>query len=109
MVFAIGIGALVLPLIASFDKNAKCLLSRAANGTDILNTGTNTLETMSGICTNPPPTTSDGDHTWIFGTGCGSGPCTINTTQEKGKVYFVDKAPMYQPNYSKYSPILQHS
>jgi hypothetical protein len=89
MIFAIGIGALSSTPNASFDRNAKCLLARVANANDILNTGTNTLETMSGVCTNPPLTTSDGDQYLDLRDGC-SGPCTINTTQEKGKVYIVD-------------------
>ena len=89
MVFAIGIGALSSTPNASFDRNAKCLLARVANATDILNTGTNTLETISGVCTNPPLTTSDGDQYLELRDGC-SGPCNIDTTQEKGKVYIVD-------------------
>jgi von Willebrand factor type A domain len=89
MVFAIGIGAISSTPNASFDRNAKCLLARVANANDILNTGTNTLETMSGVCTNPPLTTSDGDQYLDLRDGC-SGSCTIDTTQEKGKVYIVD-------------------
>jgi Putative Flp pilus-assembly TadE/G-like/von Willebrand factor type A domain len=93
LVFAIGIGAINNSQPnASFDKHAKCLLSRIANANDILNTGTNTLETMGSVCTNPqtPPNTSDGDTYADLRDGCGSAPCTINTTQEKGKVYIVD-------------------
>ncbi len=52
LVFAIGIGAISGTPNASFDKNAKCLLARVANATDILNTGNNTLESMSAVCTN---------------------------------------------------------
>jgi hypothetical protein len=92
LVFAIGIGAISSTPNASFDKHAKCLLSRIANANDILNTGTNTLETMSSVCTNPqtPPNTSDGDTYADLRDGCSSGPCVIDTTQEKGKVYIVD-------------------
>jgi hypothetical protein len=60
-----------------------------ANANDILNTGNNTLETMSGVCTIPPLQTSDGDLYPELRDGC-TGACTIDTTQEKGKVYIVD-------------------
>jgi hypothetical protein len=89
LVFAIGIGALSSTPNASFDTNAKCLLARIANANDILNTGTNTLENMSGVCTIPPLQTSDGDQYPELRDGC-SGACTTDTTQEKGKVYIVD-------------------
>jgi hypothetical protein len=65
---------------------------RIANATDLLNTGNNTIESMNTNCTPPPPTYNDHDtyadlrNFWP----CGTGPC-INTTQEKGKVYFVDQ------------------
>ena len=81
-----------VPRMQSFDKHGKCMLLRAANGTDLLNTGNNTVESINTICTPPPPTYSDNDtyaelrNFWP----CGSGPC-INSTQEKGKVYFVDQ------------------
>jgi hypothetical protein len=93
LVFAIGIGAINNSQPnASFDKHAKCLLSRIANANDILNTGTNTLETMRSVCTNPqtPPAYSDGDTYADLRDGCGSAPCVIDSTQEKGKVYIVD-------------------
>jgi hypothetical protein len=92
LVFAIGIGAInTSQPNASFDKHAKCLLSRIANANDILNTGTNTLETIASVCTNPqtPPLLSDGDTYVDLRDGC-SGACTIDATQEKGKVYIVD-------------------
>ncbi len=92
--FAIGIGQDTTGLNPNqrFDKYAKCMLLRAANGTELLNTGNNSLESINTICTPPPPTYSDNDtyaelrNFWP----CGSGPC-INSTQEKGKVYFVDQ------------------
>jgi Putative Flp pilus-assembly TadE/G-like/von Willebrand factor type A domain len=90
--FAIGIGQIDSVPNKSFDKYAKCMLLRAANGTELLNTGNNTLESINTICTPPPPTYSDGDtyadlrNHWPSCTG----PC-INSTQEKGKVYFVDQ------------------
>jgi hypothetical protein len=92
--FAIGIGQDTAGLNPNqrFDKYAKCMLLRAANGTELLNTGNNTLESINTICTPPPPTYSDNDtyaelrNFWP----CGAGPC-INSTQEKGKVYFVDQ------------------
>ena len=92
--FAIGIGQDTAGLNPNqrFDKYAKCMLLRAANGTELLNTGNNTLESINTICTPPPPTYSDNDtyaelrNFWP----CGAGPC-IDSTQEKGKVYFVDQ------------------
>jgi hypothetical protein len=92
--FAIGIGQDTPGLNPNqrFDKYAKCMLLRAANGTELLNSGNNTLESINTICTPPPPTYSDGDtyadlrNHWPSCTG----PC-INSTQEKGKVYFVDQ------------------
>ena len=92
--FAIGIGQDTSGLNPNqrFDKYAKCMLLRAANGTELLNTGNNSLESINTICTPPPPTYSDGDtyadlrNHWPSCTG----PC-INSTQEKGKVYFVDQ------------------
>jgi hypothetical protein len=91
LVFVIGIGALSGTPNASFDRNARCLLARIANATDILNTGNNTLQSITTVCSPPPDTLSDGDtyadlqDSWP----CGAGPC-INDTQEKGKVYVVD-------------------
>jgi uncharacterized protein YegL len=94
LVFAIGIGQDTSGLNPNqrFDKYAKCMLLRAANATELFNTGNNTLESINTVCTPPPPTYSDNDtyaelrNFWP----CGSGPC-INSTQEKGKVYFVDQ------------------
>jgi hypothetical protein len=94
LVFAIGIGQDTTGLNPNqrFDKYAKCMLLRVANGTELLNTGNNTLESINTICTPPPPTYSDGDtyadlrNHWPSCTG----PC-INSTQEKGRVYFVDQ------------------
>jgi Flp pilus assembly protein TadG len=91
--FAIGIGTEVSsPANASFDKHAKCMLLRSANGTELLNTGNNTVQSINTLCTPPPPSYDDGDtyaelrNHWPSCTG----PC-INSTQEKGKVYFVDQ------------------
>ena len=93
LVFAIGIGSVVAsPANASFDKHAKCMLLRTANGTDLVNTGNNTVESIGTVCTPPPPSYSDGDTYAELRTDWPScaGPC-INSTQEKGKVYFVDQ------------------
>jgi len=74
----------------SVDANAKCLLARVANATDILNAATGVVETLTDVC-NAKFTTIDGDthadlvESWP----CAAGPC-IDSTQEKGKVYFVD-------------------
>jgi hypothetical protein len=92
LIFAIGIGALSSTPNASFDKNAKCLLTRIANATGVLNTGNNTVESITTVCSPPPATYSDGDtyqdlqDNWP----CGAGPC-INDTQETGKVYVIDQ------------------
>ncbi len=91
VVFAIAIGRPDPTPNYSLDRNAKCLLARIANATDIINTGTSTLETMSTLCQAPADTTSDGDtHADLQeGWPCGTGPC-IDNSQEKGKVYVVD-------------------
>jgi Flp pilus assembly protein TadG len=89
--FAIAIGKkdLANPQ-QSLDENAKCLLARMANATDILNAATGVVETMTSMC-NAYFTSSDGDtHAdLVQGWPCGAGPC-IDTTQQKGKVYVVD-------------------
>jgi len=92
LVFAIGIGTDAGIPNARFDKYAKCMLVRAANGTDLLNTGNNTVETINAVCTPSPPIYSDNDTyaDLLNGWPCGAGPC-INDTQEKGKVYIVDQ------------------
>ncbi len=93
LVFAIGIGTIVANQPnASFDKYAKCMLLRAANGTDLLNTGNNTVESINTVCTPPPPLLIDSDTYAELLTNWPScaGPC-INSTQEKGKVYVVDQ------------------
>jgi hypothetical protein len=76
---------------SSLDANAKCMLARMANATDILNANTGVIETMNTVCGNVFTTTVDGDtHADLLEAWpCGSGPC-IDTTQEKGKVYIVD-------------------
>jgi hypothetical protein len=87
--FAIAIGKkdLANPQ-QSLDENAKCLLARMANATDILNAATGTLETMADMC-NAVFQSGDGDSHADLKAGC-SGTCTIDTTQQKGKVYIVD-------------------
>jgi hypothetical protein len=96
----------------SADKNAKCLLSRIANATDVLNTGTNNIETLSTVCGGSADTTVDGDtHADLReGWPCGAGPC-IDTTQEKGKVYIVDQnlpmAPQLQQVFAEIAAILK--
>jgi Flp pilus assembly protein TadG len=75
----------------SLDANAKCMLARMANATDIFHASTGVTETMTTVCNNVFTTSVDGDthadlrEAWP----CGSGPC-IDSTQEKGKVYIVD-------------------
>ena len=92
VVFAIGIGAVNLSSPnSSFDRNARCMLARIANATDIVNTGPGTIDNINTVCANPPDVLTDQDtyaelqDSWP----CGSGPC-INTAQEKGKVYVID-------------------
>lgn len=76
---------------ASLDNNAKCMLARMANATDILHVATQAVESITTVCANPI-TTIDGDthadlvQSWP----CGTGPC-IDATQEKGKVFIVDQ------------------
>ncbi len=77
----------------SVDANAKCLLARISNATDILHAATGVVETITDVCNavssiNP---TIDGDtHADLLQDwpGC-TGPC-IDSTQQKGKVYIVD-------------------
>jgi hypothetical protein len=92
IVFAIGIGAISSTPNASFDRQARCLLARVANATDIVNTGPGTIDNINTVCASPfLPLLSDGDtyaelqDSWP----CGTGPC-INSSQEKGKVFVVD-------------------
>ncbi|HUK42398.1 MAG TPA: VWA domain-containing protein [Candidatus Acidoferrales bacterium] len=74
----------------SVDANAKCLLARMSNATDILNASTGVVEAMTDVC-NAKFTSVDGDthadlvESWP----CATGPC-IDSTQEKGKVYIID-------------------
>jgi len=74
----------------SVDANAKCLLARMSNATDIVNAATGVVETLTNVC-NSKFTTIDGDtHAdLVEAWPCGAGPC-IDSTQEKGKVYIVD-------------------
>jgi hypothetical protein len=88
-VIAIGRKDLANPQ-QSMDENAKCLLGRIANATDIMNAATGTMETMAANC-NAKFTTNDNDtHAdLVEGWPCGTGPC-IDSTQEKGRVYMID-------------------
>jgi hypothetical protein len=93
LIFAILIGTVdANDPQASADRNAKCLLSRIANASQVLNTGNNSIETLSTVCANPPITTIDGDtHADLQqGWPCNVGPC-LDASQEKGKVYIVDQ------------------
>ena len=75
----------------SLDANAKCMLARMANATDIVTLSTGVVETMTTVCNGVFTTTVDGDtHADLLQSWpCGTGPC-IDTTQEKGKVFIVD-------------------
>jgi hypothetical protein len=90
--FAIAIGKkdLTDPQ-SSLDENAKCMLARMANATDVLHTATGVVETMADVCNAVFTTTVDGDtHADLKeGWPCGTGPC-INSAQQKGKVYIID-------------------
>ena len=91
LVFAIAIGQKDLNAPQqSLDENAKCMLARVANATDILDASTGVVGTMTANC-NARYTTNDGDtHAdLVQAWPCGSGPC-IDTTQEKGKVFTID-------------------
>ena len=62
----------------SLDSNAKCLLARMANATDILHARTGVTESLATVCNNVFTTTLDGDtHQDLAG-------------REKGRVYIVD-------------------
>jgi hypothetical protein len=91
LVFVIAIGKKDLNAPQqSLDENAKCLLSRVANATDIVNAATGVVETMTQNCNNKFPSIDGDTHDdLLFGWPCGSGPC-IDTTQQKGKVYTID-------------------
>ena len=69
---------------SSVDANAKCLLARMSNATDIMNAATGVVETLSSVC-NAKFTTIDGDThgDLVEAWPCGAGPC-IDSTQEKG-------------------------
>jgi Flp pilus assembly protein TadG len=93
LVFAIGIGVIdPKSPSGSFDRNARCMLARIANSTDVVNTGPGTIDSIDTVCKNPPDKLIDGDTYLELQSGwpCGAGPC-INTTQEKGRVYYVDQ------------------
>lgn len=92
VIFAIAIGKKDLDAPQqSLDENAKCMLARIANATDILNAATGVVETMTAVCNAVFTTMVDGDtHADLKeGWPCGTGPC-IDTTQEKGKVFTID-------------------
>jgi hypothetical protein len=76
---------------SSVDPNAKCLLARMSNATDILNTATGVVETITNVCGAVFTTPADGDtHADLLQSWpCGAGPC-IDPTQQKGKVYIID-------------------
>jgi hypothetical protein len=73
------------------DTNAKCMLARMSNATDIVNVATGVIETMTTVCGSVFTTTVDGDtHADLLQAWpCGTGPC-IDATQEKGKVFIID-------------------
>jgi hypothetical protein len=75
---------------SSLDSNAKCLLARMANATDILHARTGVTESLTTVCSNIS-TTLDGDthQDLLQQWPCGSGPC-IDPDQQKGRVYIVD-------------------
>lgn len=74
----------------SMDDNAKCLLARVANATDIQNAATGVVQTINGVCANQITTMDDDTHADLNeGWSCGAGPC-IDSTQEKGKVFVID-------------------
>jgi hypothetical protein len=90
LVFAIAIGQISSSPQQSLDANAKCLLARVANATDILNAATGVVETMTTNCNNVFETSDDDTHADLLeGWPCASGPC-IDATQQKGKVFTID-------------------
>jgi hypothetical protein len=91
LVFVIGIGKKDLSAPQqSLDENAKCLLARIANATDIVNAATSVVETMTTNCNNKFTSNDNDTHAdLVEGWPCASGPC-IDTTQQKGKVFMID-------------------
>jgi hypothetical protein len=74
----------------SADENAKCLLARMANATDIMNAGTGVVETISAMCNAKFQTIDEDTHADLIQSwpACAPGvasPC-IDPTQQKGKV-----------------------
>jgi hypothetical protein len=75
---------------SSMDENAKCMLARIANATDIQNAATGVVETLNTVCATQRQTMDGDTHAdLVQAWPCGAGPC-IDSTQEKGKVFFVD-------------------
>ena len=76
---------------ASADKNAKCLLARVSNATDIMNAATGVIETLTSVCTGQITTIDSDTHADLNQNWppCGTTPC-IDSTQEKGRVYIID-------------------
>lgn len=74
----------------SLDANAKCMLARMANATDIVTVATGVTETITAVCNAKFTTAVDGDthDDLVEAWPCGTGPC-IDSSQEKGKVFIV--------------------
>ncbi|MGH7827210.1 MAG: VWA domain-containing protein [Candidatus Binatia bacterium] len=72
----------------SMDENAKCMLARMSNADDILNAATGVVEKLATVC-NQVYSTMDGDSHADLKAGC-AGDCTVDNTQEKGKVFVID-------------------
>jgi hypothetical protein len=73
----------------SLDDNAKCLLARMSNADDILDAATGVVRKLAAVCNNVFETSDDDTHADLK-VGCPGGVCTVDSTQEKGKVFTVD-------------------
>jgi len=93
VIFVIAIGKKNLSAPQqSMDENAKCLLGRIANATDIINAANGVLETMAANCNARFMTNDNDTHVdLIEGFPCATGPC-IDSAQEKGRVYMIDSS-----------------
>jgi hypothetical protein len=90
LVFAIAIGQVTSSPQQSLDANAKCLLTRIANATDIVDAATGVVTTMTTNCNNVFTTSDNDTHADLKeGWPCATGPC-IDSAQQKGKVYTID-------------------
>jgi len=90
VIFVIAIGEPTpLDATARLDANARCLLAQIANDKAMIEDPSSNQQT--GGCAAVYTTTSDGDsHNDLKNTTPDGTPATVNTDQQKGKVFIVD-------------------